>query len=34
MTNNYITIAEVNKYLKDLFENDSNLREVYLKGEI
>ena len=34
MIDNYITIADLNKYLKDLFDNDSNLKEVYLKGEI
>ena len=34
MTNNYITIGALNKYLKNLFDNDSNLQEVYLKAEI
>ncbi|MBQ8219316.1 MAG: exodeoxyribonuclease VII large subunit, partial [Bacilli bacterium] len=34
MIDNYITIADLNRYLKDLFDNDSNLKEVYLKGEI
>ena len=34
MTNNYITIGALNKYLKNLFEKDSNLQEVYLKAEI
>ena len=34
MIDNYITIAEINRYLKDLFDNDRNLQEVYLKGEI
>ena len=34
MNNNYITISELNRYLKTKFENDTNLRMVYLKGEI
>lgn len=34
MIDNYITIGEINRYLKDLFDNDRNLQEVYLKGEI
>ena len=34
MTNNYITIGALNKYLKNLFEKDANLQEVYLKAEI
>ncbi len=34
MNNNYITISELNRYLKIKFENDTNLRMVYLKGEI
>ena len=34
MTNNYITIGALNRYLKNLFEKDSNLQEVYLKAEI
>ena len=34
MTNNYITIGALNKYLKNLFDNDKNLQEVYLKAEI
>ena len=34
MTNNYITIGALNKYLKNLFDGDSNLQEVYLKAEI
>jgi exodeoxyribonuclease VII large subunit len=33
MTNNYITIGALNKYLKNLFDGDSNLQEVYLKAE-
>ena len=34
MNNNYITIGALNKYLKNLFDGDSNLQEVYLKAEI
>ena len=34
MTNNYITIGALNKYLKNLFDRDTNLQEVYLKAEI
>jgi len=34
MNNNYISIGELNKYLKDLFDMDNNLQRVYLKGEI
>lgn len=34
MTDNYITIGSLNKYLKDLFDNDRNLQTVHIKGEI
>jgi len=34
MNNNYITITEVNKYIKDIINEDIMLRKVYLKGEI
>ena len=34
MENNYITITELSRYLKGKFENDENLRKVYIKGEI
>lgn len=34
MVENYITIGEINRYLKNLFDNDRCLQEVYLKGEI
>ena len=34
MNNNYITITELSHYLKNKFDEDSNLREVYIKGEI
>lgn len=32
--NNYITITQLSKYLKYKFDNDNNLNNVYLKGEI
>lgn len=31
---NYITITEVNKYIKDIINDDLLLKKVYLKGEI
>lgn len=34
MNNDYITVSQLNKYLKYKFENDKNLVNVYLKGEI
>ncbi len=34
MNNNYITISEVNKYIKDILNDDLLLKKVYLKGEI
>lgn len=34
MNNNYITISELSKYLKAKFDEDYNLREVFIKGEI
>ena len=34
MNNNYITIGALNKYLKNLFDGDPKLQEVYLKAEI
>ena len=34
MINNYMTIGALNKYLKNLFDGDPNLQEVYLKAEI
>lgn len=33
-SNNYITISEVNKYIKEIINDDLLLRKVYLKGEI
>ena len=34
MQTNYITITQLSKYLKYKFDNDNNLTNVYLKGEI
>ena len=34
MDKNYITITQLSKYLKYKFDNDTNLVNVYLKGEI
>jgi len=34
MEKNYITITQLSKYLKYKFDGDSNLTNVYLKGEI
>ena len=34
MEDKYITVTQLNKYLRYKFENDSNLNIVYLKGEI
>ena len=34
MNNEYLTVTQINKYIKYKFENDSNLNLVYLKGEI
>ena len=34
MQDNYLTITQLNKYLKYKFDEDINLRKVYLKGEI
>ena len=34
MNNNYITITEVNKYIKEIINEDLLLKKVYLKGEI
>ena len=32
MNNNYITITEVNRYIKEIINEDLLLRKVYLKG--
>ena len=34
MNNKYLTVSAINRYLKAKFENDDNLRVVFLKGEI
>lgn len=34
MKENYLTITQLNKYLKYKFDEDANLKRVYLKGEI
>lgn len=34
MNNNYITITEVNRYIKEIINEDLLLKKVYLKGEI
>lgn len=34
MNNNYITVTEVNKYIKEVINDDLLLKKVYLKGEI
>ncbi len=34
MDNKYLTITDINHYLKGIFEDDIFLRKVYLKGEI
>ncbi len=34
MNNNYITVGALTRYIKFKLDNDSNLQEVYIKGEI
>ena len=34
MNNNYITVGALTRYIKYKIDNDANLQEVYLKGEI
>lgn len=34
MEDKYLTISQINKYIKNRFEQDENLNVVYLKGEI
>lgn len=34
MNDNYITITEINKYIKEIINEDLLLRKVYLRGEI
>lgn len=33
MNNNYITVTEVNKYIKEIVNEDLLLKKVYLKGK-
>ena len=30
----YITVSDLNKYIKSVLDNNFNLKNVYLKGEI
>ena len=34
MNNKYLSVSAINRYLKAKFDNDDNLRVVFLKGEI
>ncbi len=34
MEDKYVTISRINNYLKSMFDNNSHLQHVYLKGEI
>ena len=34
MNNKYLTVSAINRYLKAKFDNDENLKNVFLKGEI
>ena len=34
MNKEYLTVTQLTKYIKYKIDNDINLREVYLKGEI
>ena len=34
MENKYLTVTSLKKYLKYKFDNDDNLKQVFLKGEI
>ena len=34
MNDKYLTVSQINKYIKYKFDTDSNLKIVYLKGEI
>lgn len=32
--NRYITVTQLNRYLKSIFDGDDNLRQIFIKGEI
>ena len=34
MQNEYLTVTQLTRYIKYKIDNDTNLQEVYLKGEI
>lgn len=34
MNHNYISVTQINKYIKYVIDNDKNLNTIYLKGEI
>lgn len=34
MEDKYLTVGVVNKYLKSKFDNDENLKQIYIKGEL
>ena len=34
MQNEYLTVSQLTRYIKYKIDNDTNLQEVYLKGEI
>lgn len=34
MNDNYLTITQINEYVKKLIDSDANLKKIYLKGEI
>ncbi len=34
MQNEYLTVTQLTRYIKYKIDNDANLQEVYLKGEI
>ena len=34
MNDKYLTVSQINKYIKYKFDSDQNLNTVYLKGEI
>ena len=34
MNQNYITITQVNNYIRTIFDENPHLKKIYLKGEI